>query len=243
LVAYSELTSPHYREDFQQGIKILKHFHGSPKIVQLIGVCDDIMITEFHSLGEASNFNSHLNTFPETNAIFQRFLLCIDYVEILSELHSSTENVKYVMCDTNTLSKVFTQYLLSGDLRLVLNDVDSIAEVTKVDEEWRGIKCGKHELDGDFVAPEQRWSSEEDYNDREMQAYDEKTDIWKIPDVCNYFLGNSAEATSIQMRLLKIHMECKHFNPEARPIAQLILRTYRNVLSQVFQVNEENLQK
>lgn len=238
-VAYSQLTASHYRRDFQQGIKILKHFHGRPKMIQLIGLCDDIMITEFHSFGEATKFSLHLNTFPERNTIFQRFLFCIDYVEILSELHSSTENVTYVMCDTNSLNKVFTQYLLSEDMRLVLNDVDSVAEVTKVDGKWRGIKCGKYELDGEFVAPEQRWDFEADYDDNEMKAYDEKTDIWKIPSVCNYFLGNSAEATSIQMRLLDIHMACKHLNSEARPTAQLILRTYRNVLNQVFQINEE----
>ncbi|XP_061190437.1 protein O-mannose kinase-like [Saccostrea echinata] len=233
VVAYSQLTSPHYQADFQQGIQVLKHFHGHQRIVQLIGFCDNIMITEFHSLGEATKFNKHLETFPEVNSIFRRFQFCIDYVEILSKLHSTSDDKAYVMCDTNSLDKVFTQYLLSEDMRLVLNDVDSVAMTTKVSGKWRGIKCGNRELDGEFVAPEQRWSRITDFNDSEMQTYDEKTDIWKVPSVCNYFLGNSLQATNLQMRLLDIHMACKHVNLSRRPTALHILWTYRNLLKQL----------
>ncbi|XP_062588717.1 protein O-mannose kinase-like [Saccostrea cucullata] len=233
VVAYSQLTTLQYHEDFQQGIRVLKHFHGNQRIVQLIGFCDNIMITEFHSLGEATKFNLHLDTFPEMNNIFTRFQLCIDYLEILSKLHSTSADTAYVMCDTNSLDKVFTQYLLSGDMRLVLNDVDSVALTTKVNGKWRGIKCGNRELDGEFVAPEQRWSRNTDFNDREMQTYDEKTDIWKVPSVCNYFLGNSLQATNLQLRLLDIHMACKHVDPSNRPTALQVLWTYRNLLMQL----------
>eukprot|EP00105_Crassostrea_gigas_P028094 XP_011449637.2 PREDICTED: protein O-mannose kinase [Crassostrea gigas] len=205
-VAYSELTSPQYREDFQQGLKILQHFHGSQRIAQLIGFCDDILITEYYTLGESANFQNMVRASPEIDNISLRLQLCVDYVEILSDLHSSLDEVMYVMCDTNNLDKLLTQYLLSEDMHLVLNDVDSVAEVTFVGGEWRGIKCGKRELEGEFVAPEQKWTDATEFNDTEMQTYDEKTDIWKVPDVCNCFLGSGPEATRLQFKLLDIHM-------------------------------------
>lgn len=232
-VAYSQLTTPQYREDFQQGLKILQRFHGSQRITQLIGFCDDILMTEYYTLGKSASFENHGRAFPEINDISLRLQLCVDYVEILSVLHSSIDGVRYVMCDTNRLDKLLTQYLLSDDVRLVLNDVDSVAEMTLVGGEWRGIKCGKLELEGEFVAPEQKWTGAMDFNDTEMQTYDEKTDIWKVPDVCNFFLGSGPEATRLQLKLLDIHMACKNLNPRDRPTAVQLMWTYRKLLAQI----------
>lgn len=235
-VAYSKLTSSQYRVDFRHGLKLLQQFHGNQKIVQLIGICDDIMITEFHTLGESTNFDFHFaSTFPEIDNIVQRLHLCIDYVEILSNLHTASDNVTYVMCDTNSVEKVLSQYLLSEDMHLVLNDVDSVAEVINIDGKQKGIKCGQYELEGDFIAPEQQWLRDTDFSDSEMQTYDEKTDIWKVPTVCNRFLGSSPESTQLQMKLLDIHMACKNPNPKDRPSAKQLAWTYKALLKQILE--------
>lgn len=211
----------------------MQRFHGSQRITQLIGFCDDILITEYYPLGESANFQNHARAFPEIDDISQRLQLCVDYTEILSNLHSSIDGVMYVMCDTNSLEKLLTQYLLSDDVHLVLNDVDSVAEVTLVGGEWRGIKCGKRELEGEFVAPEQKYTGATDFDDTEMQTYNEKTDIWKVPDVCNFFLDSGPEATRLQLKLLDIHMACKSSSPRDRPTAMQLMLTYRNLLTQI----------
>lgn len=211
----------------------MQHFHGSQRIAQLIGFCDDILITEYYTLGESANFQNMVRASPEFDNISLRLQLCVDYVEILSDLHSSVDEVMYVMCDTNNLDKLLTQYLLSEDMHLVLNDVDSVAEMTFVGGEWRGIKCGKRELEGEFVAPEQKWTGATEFNDTEMQTYDEKTDIWKVPDVCNFFLGSGPEVTRLQFKLLDIHMACKSLNPRDRPTAIQLMLTYRKLLTQI----------
>lgn len=90
------------------------------------------------------------------------------------------------MCDINSLDKFLIQYLLFEDMYLVLNDVDSVVEMIFVGGEWRGIKCGKRELEGEFVVLEQKWIGVIEFNDIEMQIYDEKIDIWKVLDVCNF---------------------------------------------------------
>lgn len=191
------------------------------------------MITEYYPLGESANFQNIGRAFPKIDDISARLQLCIDYVEILSDLHTSSNGVMYVMCDTNSLDKLLTQYMLSDDVHLVLNDVDSVAEVTFVGGELRGIKCGKQELEGEFVAPEQKWTGATDFNDTEMQTYDEKTDIWKVPDVCNFFLGSGPEATRLQLKLLDIHMACKNLNPRDRPTSMQIMWTYKKLFTQI----------
>ncbi|XP_045129144.1 protein O-mannose kinase-like isoform X2 [Portunus trituberculatus] len=127
-----------------------------------------------------------------------------------------------MMCDSSTLIKTLEQYLLTTSGNLVLNDVDSLARVME-----GGTVCGHQELKGDFVAPEQKWPFDGDeYRTERMPPYSEKADIWKIPPVCNFFLGNSDGARTLRYHLHSIHRRCREKEPHRRPTAHEVLWSY-----------------
>ena len=229
-VAYSVSLSQHYRDDFVHGQLMLKALNPSKLVVQLIGFCKNIIVTQYHKLGTAANLQSLLTegAFKQYNTVDVRFKLCINYAEILSYLHNSPAGVR-VMCDSNDLQKTLGQFLLTDDLKLVVNDLDALPLVNR--SENGSVKCGHRQLFGDFVAPEQLWPyPDREYKDDEMPLYDEKTDIWKVPDVCNYFLGSVDGAENIKFHLFKIHERCKSQDPAQRPTAQELVTHYKAVI-------------
>ena len=229
IVAYNVINNKKYIQDFHDGLQNLKEFGPSECIVQLIGFCTErnVFITEFHHLGNVLNSYSSLS---EKLDLEDKFLFCIKYVKILTFLHDSPIG-KRVMCDSSTLNKTLEQYLLTNSLNLVLNDVDALPEVSE-----EGIVCGHKELHGPFVAPEQKWPyAGEKFQRRKMIPYDEKSDIWKIADVCNYFIGSDEMAKAFRYQLHPIHQKCRHKNPDLRPSATQVLEYYKSVFHEYFQ--------
>jgi len=49
------------------------------------------------------------------------------YAEALAYLHASPRGTR-VMCDGDHVSKLLSQFLITDDLRLVLNDLDALPE-------------------------------------------------------------------------------------------------------------------
>lgn len=230
-VAVNKLGNAAYKIDFQHGLAMLRQLQLAVRVTQIIGVCEeeDMFVTEFYSLGSAEKLESMLllKDLRQYDTISRRFGLCVQYVHILHQLHNSPLGVK-VMCDSNDLTKTLSQFLVHDSFSLVLNDVEALPQVDKD----RGLlaKCGHHELVGDFVAPEQLWPFEDkDFIDTEMPGYDEKVDIWKIPDVCDCFIGNAEGGSKLRMHLLPVHMQCKSEVPSERPTAREILDFYKDV--------------
>lgn len=223
-VVFNIPANQDYIIDYLHGLNLLIALQPSIHVTQYLGACNDIYVTEYHPLGSADSLDFHLsNTLGATDNLTLRFNLCIDYVSILNRLHTH-QNSTLVMCDSNSLHKILTQYLLTSDMRLVVNDLDSIAILKH--SSGSKIKCGHRQLFGDFVAPEQLWPFEEDFNDEAMPGYDEKSDIWKVPNVCEFFLGKHKKSQSLQYHLFKIHKQCKSVNPADRPTAKNILMEY-----------------
>ena len=194
-----------------------------------------VYVTEYHPLGNAANFADLLNNemklvtsynITSHDNICYRFSMCIQYVDILAFLHSSPLGT-LVMCDSNDLMKTLSQYLLTSDLSLVVNDLDATPDVN--DDPYIGIKCGHQQLFGDFVAPEQLWTQSGRFRDSLMSTYNEQVDIWKIPDVCSYFLGSHGSSHSIKFHLFNIHKRCKHVDPTLRSSAREVLREYHRI--------------
>ena len=133
------------------------------------------------------------------------------------------------MCDSNDIAKTLSQYLITDDLHLVVNDLDALPEV-RVDK-GELIKCGHRELQGDFVAPEQLWpyGGSRPFNDEEMPPYDEKIDIWRIPNVVDKLLGRVQNGNYVRRLLLGIHESCKQDDPDERPTAKEILEIFLSV--------------
>ncbi|KAM3600248.1 uncharacterized protein V6R79_020011 [Siganus canaliculatus] len=239
-VALSELASVDYLEDFTHGISMLKALQG-PQVVQLVGFCleENTLVTEHHPLGSLLNLDTVLaqERHQKYNTWQIRLRLAMDYVSILHYLHNSPAG-RRVMCDSNSLEKTLSQFLLTNDFHLVVNDVDALPEV----EPSKGllVKCGHKEITGDFVAPEQLWPFKQEgktFSDDLMPEYDERTDIWKIPDVTWFLMGKVPGGDLVHFHLFQIHEDCKKEDPNLRPSALDVLKVYQTVYSSMVRDN------
>jgi len=230
-IALSKLANQLYQQDFLENIKMLKALGSSKLVTPFYGQCNKSMyFTPFYPHGSALNlpimlhkFNMHLN-------INQCFKLCLSYLEIINYLHTSPAGVR-VMCDSNSLEKILSQYLVDEDLNLIANDLDAIPEVTK-----GGVLCGKKPLSGSFVAPEQHWTYyDQPFYYTKMPRYDQKVDIWKIPDVCEWFLNlcNSKEEDydTLNKGLKTIRQKCKQVDPKLRPSSVEVIDLYKHLFN------------
>ncbi|KAM9307134.1 protein O-mannose kinase [Pholidichthys leucotaenia] len=235
-VALSKLSSLDYADDFRHGLSMLEALQ-SHHVVQLVGFCleDHVIVTEYHPLGSLLNLDGVLaqDHYKKHNTWQMRLRLATDYVSILDYLHNSPAG-RRVMCDSNSLEKTLSQFLLTSNFHLVVNDLDALPEA-----DWsRGllVKCGHRELTGDFVAPEQLWPFRNDgqpFSDHLMPGYDEKTDIWKIPDVTRFLMGRVPGGDLVHFHLFQIHEACKAEDPKLRPSASEALEMYKSVYSNI----------
>ena len=214
---------------------MLQQLQSTVNVTQLVGVCEeaDVFVTEFHPLGSADQLEAilALELYHEFGTLSARFSLCEQYVSILHTLHSGPDGAR-VMCDSNDLKKTLSQFLFREDLSLILNDVDALPVVDK--NQGLLIKCGHRELFGDFVAPEQLWPFEDrQFEDSEMPGYDEMVDIWRVPDVCDAFLGWVESSAKLRLLLLSLHLKCKSTNPSDRPSALELVKAYAQIRSKL----------
>ncbi|CAN7990523.1 unnamed protein product [Ixodes hexagonus] len=215
-VVLSNLTESRLEDDFQHNV-LMHGLLGHPDYtVQVLGSCGNTLVTEYLPLGSANNlqwlFSSQLARY---DTVSRRFSLCLGYVAILRHLHAH----RRLMCDSNTLAKTLSQYLVHGDLSLRVNDLDALPRVTPGER----VTCGTPPLHGELLAPEQRG------NMSETASCNLKCDVWKVPDVCLWLLGNAHSVEALKFRLFPVHRACKEHNPERRPDTELLWREYLNV--------------
>lgn len=230
-MALSRLTRLELRDDFLHRLRMLQ----APKnkhVITLLGYCenDNIILTEYHPSGSLGNLEAMLNLSKYCSLWQYRLQLALGNVPILDFLYPSPLGTP-VMCNSSDLSKTLSQYLLTANFSIVLNDLDALPLVNH--SSGALVKCGHRELHGDFVAPEQLWPFGEDmpFQDDLMHAYDEKSDIWKIPDVSSFLLGHVEGSDMVRFHLFDIHKACKSQVPAERPTAQAVLDTYQKVLN------------
>ena len=212
---------------------IVSDIHSFPprsSMLYSIGHCGDgntVVYSYSRSyLGPASDLDSVLKQVGCDN-LFARFILCLNYIHILDHLHS-TPGGPHVLCNSHSVNHVLAQFLISEDLRLILANSDNLPKVYK---DGGGVICSKSELEGGFVAPEQKWpySQLKVFNFNEQPSYDEKTDVWKIPDVTRALLGHSEDAMWVLDYLLSVHHRCKRRDPDGRPSVAEVLEEYELV--------------
>lgn len=153
-----------------------------------------------------------------------RFHLAKDYVQILSRLHT-TPGGPHVFCNSNTVEQVLSQFLISQDMQLVLVNLDNLPQVSV---NGNIVKCSKVELSGNSVAPEQHWpyAHHKVFNYDEQPGYDEKSDIWKIPQVTRRIMGTSDDSEWIMDYLASILDQCRSEDPKARPNINEVLNEF-----------------
>ncbi|XP_012557049.2 protein O-mannose kinase-like isoform X1 [Hydra vulgaris] len=231
------------KEDFLHGLTMLKEFHGSPNVIELIGYCNRLdnlqLITRYWKYGSADNLDfvlSHLKMSSD-DEFRARLNIVLDYVNIIAFLHNSPLGTR-VMCDSNTLNKTLSQYLITDELRLVVNDLDALPEVHR-DNQYK-IKCGNRQLFGDFVAPEQLWPYENrPFDDNEMVGYNEKIDIWKIPSVLLALLGNSLSSTQLKLHFFNLFFRCRSHDPAKRPSAMEVQNEIQQLINRKVSLKTE----
>ncbi|XP_061190273.1 protein O-mannose kinase-like [Saccostrea echinata] len=222
------------RPGYFRGINLMKNSPQRSVLLQLVGQCNDTIVTEIHPLLDARYLETRLKEYPQYNTLSTRMKLCISYVDILRVLHSGIDRRIYVQCDARSLNKLTGQYLLTEDFRLVLSDVDSMEAIKFNDSSRRLIKCTDWgQVTGYFPAPEELWPYKGSFDASKMPLYDEKIEIWKIPDVCLSFLGDDHSALKVKRSLKEIHKLCKNPNPRKRPSAAEVLHAYVRVLRDV----------
>ena len=237
-IVVNQLIDPVYQSDFDHGRRMLHAFSSvdnaefAPITTTYLGKCDHPIpsfFTQFHPLGDALNVPTVVNDhrfafdFLATLWSLQRqlhhplaeslrcFQLCISYVHILSRLHLSSFG-RRVMCDSNDLGKLLTQFLLQQPDRLILNDLDALPDAS-----GQKIRCGHRQLHGNLLAPEQLQPN---------ATYDEKIDVWRVPDVCNWFLASCRPSPLLQFLLQPLHEQSKARDPNLRVSSAWLLERY-----------------
>ena len=216
-----------------------------PNLLYPIGFCEEQRAIVFsidqwrgtHSVGSVSELNTILAQTGCDNWMV-RFQLCLDYIRILYHLHTEPSG-PYVLCNSQSLELILSQFLISAEMRMLLVNYDNLPQVrigtNNTTSPKSLVKCSKSELINDFVAPEQKWplNKLKVFNSDEQPGYNEKTDVWKIPDVVRVLLGadllKTAANEHIVDYLVAIHHRCKRINPDERPAISDVLKEYELV--------------
>ncbi|UXI18167.1 DENN domain-containing protein 5B-like [Sarcoptes scabiei] len=211
-IVVSKLTNPIYQSDFFKNLKNLLEFQSSKMVTKVLGFCGHSIFYEYYRFGNMNNLHSILPKY-RLFSFKSKFKFCIDYVQIINFLHQSS----MVMCDSNSLQKTLSQYLISDNLEILLNDMDACPKLSKN----KTIICGHRSIRGDLVAPEQIIKG---------NHYDHRIDIWKIPDVCHWIIKDT-KVPSFSLKILHwIHGRCKSLQPTLRPDANNVLSVYQIVM-------------
>ena len=161
--------------------------------------------------------NSQLSKY---NNIHTRFQLSVDYVRIMDYLHHSPIGVR-VQCDGASPHKLLSQYLITDDFHLIMNDMDSLVEVTKdggCDRRPNVSRSSQLEVE------RQGWPSKsEPLKFNLYPAYDEKVEIWKIPWIVERLLDGVKGSDFAKGQLHEIMEKCHAINPQQRPTAGEVL--------------------
>ncbi|CAB3382171.1 Hypothetical predicted protein [Cloeon dipterum] len=232
-VALSILNNRRFAEDFAYGQQMQLLYSGLPNFIQVVGFCEKpaLTLTEYHPLGSLANLSAIVANYNLEDDVRFRLRLCRGWADILRILHGEGPiKETRVMCDSNSISKLLSQVLLEAvTLEPVLNDVDALPVVGP-----GGVICGSGgPLEGDLVAPEQRWPFPDlPYNAALMPGYSEKADIWKAGVVCEHLLNVTGGAWA-RYRLFRLHRRCRHEVPALRPCAAELHAEYSNALAEL----------
>ena len=168
--------------------------------------------------------------FSQYNNLQTRFQLIVDYVKVMNYLHNSPVGT-IVMCDTANIRKALSQYLITDDFHLIVNDLDNTPRVGEAD----GILCGHRRAtaSNSWFSPEQRGLSESGSKSKT----DEKIEIWRIPAVMELLLGNVDGSSLVKNEVEKVLTRCRATNPQQRPTAKEIVHELLRVQKLIMKKN------
>ena len=155
------------------------------------------------------------------NNIQTRFQLAVDYVRIMNYLHNSPIGVR-VMCGARNLDLLLSQYLITDDFHMIVNDVDNLREVTENGGCYQRPNVSRalqREIE------RRGWPKEGNPLKFELKnSYDEKIDIWKLPWVVEKLLDSVKGNSFANSELREIMAKCHAIDPQQRPDANEVLQ-------------------
>lgn len=217
------------RFKFNQYLDSMVELQQTGIVAQLIGMCDEPawpeVVLQYHSLGSLLTVSQLPDSIP------LRWRIIMSYLDVVEKLHNRVPRSPRVLCDASRTEITLSQFLLTDDFRVVLNDVDELIAAGadgKVRCNCNIIRGGSEYGSGGsgntgcLVPPEQKQCGTNVF-------YTEKIDIWKIPDITKAILGESDEANKVWDELHRVHQECKQDNAHLRPPIEYIVDKYRKL--------------
>ena len=160
------------------------------------------------------------------NNIQTRFQIAVDYVRIMNYLHNSPIGV-LVTCDGVSVPKLLLQYLITDDFHMIVNDLDSLIEVTE------DGGCAKRPNVSRALQRERErrgWPKEgQPLHFHLAPTYDEKIDIWKLPWIVKRLLDSVKGSSFANSELREIMEWCNVIDPQQRPTANEVLQVLLRV--------------
>nr|XP_039259607.1 protein O-mannose kinase-like [Styela clava] len=181
-----------------KGNRNLLMLQPSPYVIQVIGFCEEppnsTVLTE--SCEKCADLNKILKRGQRSSSKRysgqQRFEWATKIVGAFDYLHHGL-GLPRLHCDLHFLPQAFNQFIVTKDHSLFMSDVDEIPQVDKKNGEYAtchreigGIMKQPH-----FIPPEQRYTAKEYKNKEPCKPVDEKSDIWKIPDITRKLMEGS----------------------------------------------------
>lgn len=216
------------RFKFNQYLDSMVELQQTGIVAQLVGMCEEPawpeVVLQYHSLG------SLLSVAQMPSDLDLRWRVVMSYLDVVEKLHNEVPRSPRVLCDASRTEITLSQFLLTDDFRVVLNDVDELIAAStdgKVRCNCNIIRGGSEFSDGGegmgcLVPPEQKKCGTNVF-------YTEKIDIWKIPDITAAILGESDDSVNLWNHLYHIHQECKLDDPTLRPPIEFVVAKYREV--------------
>ena len=191
-------------------------------------------MTVYSEHGSPDNLDkiSRKLNFSEADELRWRIQLAIDYLNFLDFIHNSPIGTR-VMCDGYDIKKLMSQFLIQDDLRLIANDLDMLPEIannTLIKCTHRDLR-GLHKTHKTFIAPEELWPwPNKPFNKSRMPGHTEKVDIWRVPDVLVFLLGNTRGAKQVRAHCVDLFKRCQSLDPTKRPNSSELMVEFFRVL-------------
>lgn len=218
-----------------------KHF------TQLLGVCGYSTVVEYSPLGTLWNLEKIMKrteVLKSYDNLATRFRMCYSLAEAFQFLLHTSLGVR-VMADIDYWEKAFSQFLITNDLRVIMNDVDMLLSNGSY------FDCRVNHPYTDFVPPEvnceylRTFDPVEGLN--ELLQIDlfvkpvkgseplefisqifHQYNIWKIPDFCNFIFADFLDSEeTLRNDIDDVFAQCRNVKWFERPTADQVTHSLK----------------
>ena len=215
MVTYNIVSSQKHVSKMEDIFSTFEQLQKSPLVNQLLGQCTHSYVTQYHKYRDGTGLKfaiQHSKVLQDISPNQLGIQLCLEYAQIVNLTHSNSN----VICKSDTVDHILSNLVITDDVTFLLNDIKHLAVV----------KDGKAKCeiqDGAAMAPEEKIP-----HALGMHMYDIKSDIWKIPLVCNHIL-NRCGAEDVKSLVKEIHRQCQNEDSKSRPTAAEVVQEYAKI--------------